>query len=75
MAEATTRAANAARPWCLCIALLIVLVGLSLAVTGLVLEDTTMIVTGVIAGGGGSIAASTLANAVNRWRRRSSARS
>jgi len=54
----------------LVLAVVIALAGLSLAVLGFVVDNTTMIVIGLVVGGSGSSAANGLANAADRWRRR-----
>jgi len=51
-------------------AVVIALGGLSLAVMGFAMENTAMIVVGVVVGGSGSTAVNALANAANRWRQR-----
>jgi len=44
--------------------------GFSLAVMGFAMDNTAMIVVGVVVGGSGSTAVNALANAANRWRQR-----
>lgn len=51
-------------------AVVIALGGFSLAVMGFAMDNTAMIVVGVVVGGSGSTAANALANAANRWRQR-----
>jgi NAD/NADP transhydrogenase beta subunit len=51
-------------------AVVIALAGFSLAVMGFVMDNTTMIVMGMVVGGCGSTAVNGLANAADRWRRR-----
>jgi NAD/NADP transhydrogenase beta subunit len=51
-------------------AVVIALAGFSLAVMGFVIDNTMMIVIGMVVGGSGSTAVNGLANAADRWRRR-----
>jgi NAD/NADP transhydrogenase beta subunit len=51
-------------------AVVIALAGFSLAVLGFAIDNTAMIVVGVVVVGSGSIAVNALANAANRWRER-----
>jgi NAD/NADP transhydrogenase beta subunit len=51
-------------------AVVIALGGFSFAVMGFAMDNTAMIVVGVVVGGSGSTAANALANAANRWRQR-----
>ena len=46
------------------------LAGFSLAIMGFAMDNTAMIVVGVVVGGSGSTAVNALANAANRWRQR-----
>jgi NAD/NADP transhydrogenase beta subunit len=55
----------------LALAVVIALAGFSLAVMGFVVDNMTMIVAGLAIGGCGSTAVNGLANAVDRWHRRS----
>jgi len=51
------------------IAVVIALAGFSFAVMGFVLDNTAMIVVGLVVGGSGSATVNVLANAADRWRR------
>ena len=73
MAELTTSAGEHGVPLGrLGLALITALVGFCVAVVGFVVDDGSMIVTGMIAGAFGSTAVNGLAKAVDRWRRRGS---
>jgi NAD/NADP transhydrogenase beta subunit len=52
------------------VAVVIALAGFSFAVMGFVMDNTAMIVMGLVVGGAGSTAVNALANAADRWRRR-----
>jgi NAD/NADP transhydrogenase beta subunit len=51
-------------------AVVIALGGFSFPVMGFAMDNTAMIVVGVVVGGSGSTAVNALANAANRWRQR-----
>jgi NAD(P) transhydrogenase subunit beta len=51
-------------------AVVIALAGFSAAVLGFAMDNTAMIVVGVVVGGSGSTTVNALANAANRWRQR-----
>jgi NAD/NADP transhydrogenase beta subunit len=52
------------------VAVVIALAGFSVAVMGFVMDNTAVIVIGLVVGGSGSTAVNALANAAGRWRRR-----
>jgi NAD/NADP transhydrogenase beta subunit len=71
MTEATnTVTERGVPPVRLGMAVVIALAGFSLAVMGFVMDNTAMIVMGLVVGGSGSTAVNALANAADRWRRR-----
>ena len=71
MEEATTTAGlRGVPPVRLGMALIIVLIGLCIAVTGFVMDSAAMIVMGMVVVGSGSTAVNGLAKAGDRWRRR-----
>ncbi|HEY2089172.1 MAG TPA: hypothetical protein VGH54_24500 [Mycobacterium sp.] len=72
MTEATNTAVRecGAPPLRLGMAVVIALAGFSLAVLGFAMDNTAMIVVGVVVGGSGSTAVNALANADNQWRQR-----
>jgi NAD/NADP transhydrogenase beta subunit len=73
VAELTTTAGERGVPLArLGMALIIALVGFCVSVVGFVVDDASMIVTGMIAGAFGSTAVNGLAKGVDRWRRRGS---
>jgi NAD/NADP transhydrogenase beta subunit len=71
MTEVTnTVAERGMPPGRLAMAVVVALAGFSLAVMGFVVDNTAMIVMGLLVGGSGSTAVNALANAAGRWRRR-----
>jgi len=75
MADVTTTAGESGLPLVrLGMALIIAVGGFCVSVMGFVIDNASMIVTGMIAGAFGSTAVNGLAKAVDRWRRRGSGR-
>lgn len=71
MTEATNTVSECGvPPLRLGMAVVIALAGFSLAVMGFAMDNTAMIVVGVVVGGSGSTAVNALASAANRWRQR-----
>ena len=71
MTEATNTVSECGvPPLRLGMAVIIALAGFSFAVVGFAMDNTAMIVVGVVVGGSGSTAVNALANAANRWRQR-----
>jgi NAD/NADP transhydrogenase beta subunit len=71
MTEATNTVSECGvPPLRLGMAVVIALAGFSLAVMGFAMDNTAMIVVGVVVGGSGSTAVNAPANAANRWRQR-----